>query len=43
MVDEAVDGKEKLRVLWQNNSSIPEYTALFKELMSRTGYSSADL
>jgi hypothetical protein len=42
-VDEAVDAKEKLRVLWQDNSSVPEYATLFKELMARTGYSSADL
>ena len=42
-VDEAVDAKEKLRVLWQGSSSVPEYAALFKELMTRTGYSSADL
>lgn len=42
-VDEAVDAKEKLRVLWQDNSTVPEYAALFKELMARTGYSSADL
>jgi hypothetical protein len=42
-VDEAVDAKEKLRVLWQDNSSVPEYAALFKELMARTGYSSVDL
>ena len=42
-VDEAVDAKEKLRVLWQDSSTVPEYTALFKELMARTGYSTADL
>jgi hypothetical protein len=42
-VDEAVDAKERLRVLWQDNSTVPEYAALFKELMARTGYSSADL
>ena len=42
-VDEAVDAKEKLRVLWQHDSTVPEYAALFKELMSRTGYSPADL
>lgn len=42
-VDEAVDAKEKLRVLWQDNSTVPEYAALFKELMTRTGYSSTDL
>jgi Retrotransposon gag protein len=42
-VDEAVDAKEKLRVLWQDSSTVPEYAALFKEAMARTGYSSADL
>ena len=42
-VDEAVDAKERLRVLWQDSSTVPEYAALFKELMARTGYSSADL
>jgi hypothetical protein len=42
-VDEAVDAKEKLRVLWQDSSTVPEYAALFKELMARTGYSSTDL
>jgi hypothetical protein len=42
-VDEAVDAKEKLRVLWQDSSSVPEYAALFKQLMARTRYSSADL
>ena len=42
-VNEVVDAKEKLRVLWQNSSTVPEYAALFKELMARTGYSSADL
>ena len=43
MVDEVVDAKEKLRVLWQNSSTIPEYAMLFKELMARMGYSSANL
>ena len=42
-VDEAVDAKEKLRVLYQNNLMVPEYAALFKELMIRTGYSVLDL
>ena len=42
-VDEAVDAKEKLRVLWQNLSTVPQYAAQFKELMARTGYSPADL
>jgi hypothetical protein len=35
-VDEAVDAKEKLRVLWQDNSTVSEYATLFKELMART-------
>jgi hypothetical protein len=42
-VDEAVDAKEKLQVLWQDTFSVPEYAALFKELMAHTGYSSHDL
>ena len=42
-VDEAVNAKEKLRVLWQDTFTVSEYAALFKELMARTGYSSADL
>jgi Retrotransposon gag protein len=42
-VDKAVDAKEKLRILRQDSSMVPEYTALFKELMARTGYSSLDL
>jgi hypothetical protein len=42
-VDEVVDAKERLRVLWQDSSTVPEYAALFKELMARTGYSSVDL
>jgi hypothetical protein len=42
-VDEAIDAKEKLRVLWQRNSTISEYAALFKELMSCTRYSFVDL
>jgi Retrotransposon gag protein len=42
-VDEAVDAKEKLCVLWQDSSTVPKYAALFKELMARTGYSSLDL
>jgi hypothetical protein len=41
--DEAVDAKEKLRVLWQGDRTVPEYAALFKETMTRTGYSSMDL
>jgi hypothetical protein len=42
-MDEAVNTKEKLRVLWQDSSTVPEYAALFKQLMAHTGYSSADL
>jgi hypothetical protein len=42
-VDETVDAKEKLRKLEQGTSTVPEYAALFKQLMARTGYSSADL
>jgi hypothetical protein len=42
-VDEAVNANEKLRTLWQDTSTIPEYTALFKELMARTGYSMSNL
>jgi len=42
-VDETVDAKEKLHVLWQGGSTVPEYAALFKESMAWTGYSSMDL
>jgi hypothetical protein len=42
-VDEAVDAKKRLHVLWQDTSTVPEYAALFKELMARTGYSQSDL
>jgi hypothetical protein len=42
-VNKAIDAKEKLRVLWQRSSTVLEYAALFKELMSRTRYSSVDL
>ena len=41
--DEVVDAKEKLRVLWQAGSTVPEYAAQFKQLMTRTGYSGIDL
>lgn len=41
--DEAVDAKDALRLLHQENKTVPEYAAKFKELMSRTGYSEADL
>ena len=43
MADEAVDAKEKLQLLFQETSSIPEYAARFKQAMVRTGYSVADL
>ena len=42
-VDEAVDAKEKLRVLWQGKTTVPKYAAQFKEYMMRTGYSATDL
>jgi hypothetical protein len=42
-VDEAVDAKERLYVLWQDTSTVPEYAVLFKESMARTGYSQSDL
>lgn len=38
-----VDAKEKLRLLWQDQSSVPEYAAQFKQVMACTGYSEADL
>ncbi|KAI3614855.1 hypothetical protein WG66_003355 [Moniliophthora roreri] len=41
--DEAADAKERLHVLFQGKQSVAEYAAKFKEIMSRTGYSSADL
>ena len=41
--DESGDAKETLRVLWQGNSTVPEYAALFKQVMGQTGYSAADL
>ena len=42
-VDEAVDAKDKLQHLWQGTSTVPKYTVLFKEHMSCTNYSLADL
>jgi len=42
-IDKVIDAKEKLRILWQGGSTVPEYAALFKESMARTGYSSMDL
>ncbi|EJF60226.1 hypothetical protein DICSQDRAFT_63244 [Dichomitus squalens LYAD-421 SS1] len=42
-VDEAVDAKERLRMLWQGTMTVPEYAARFNELSTRTGYSKADL
>lgn len=41
--DEATDAKQALRQLWQGKMSVPEYTAWFREAMSRTGYSTSDL
>ncbi|KAI3608983.1 hypothetical protein WG66_011077 [Moniliophthora roreri] len=41
--DEAADAKEQLHVLFQEKQSVVEYAAKFKEIMSRTSYSSADL
>jgi hypothetical protein len=43
MVDEVIDMKEKLQVLWQDLSMVPKYATQFKELMGHTKYSSADL
>ena len=42
-VDEAIDAKEKLWVLWQGNSTVPKYATLFKELILCTRYFPADL
>jgi hypothetical protein len=42
-VNEAVDAKENLRVLWQNKLTVAQYAAKFKEIMARTGYSPVDL
>ncbi|KAI3620786.1 gag protein [Moniliophthora roreri] len=41
--DEAADAKEQLHVLFQEKQLVAEYAAKFKEIMLRTGYSSADL
>ena len=41
--NEVVDAKEKLRLLWQDQSTVPEYAAQFKQAMGRTGYSVVDL
>ena len=41
--DESGDAKETLRVLWQGDSTVPEYATLFKQVMGWTGYSAADL
>ena len=43
IVDEAVNAKEWLQNLWQNESTIPKDVALFKELMLCTRYSMSDL
>jgi hypothetical protein len=42
-VNEAVDAKEKLRNLWQNEWTVAQYAAKFKEIMARTRYSPVDL
>uniref|UniRef100_A0A0W0FNF1 Putative reverse transcriptase-rnase h-integrase n=1 Tax=Moniliophthora roreri TaxID=221103 RepID=A0A0W0FNF1_MONRR len=42
-MDEAADVKERLCVLFQGKQLVAKYAAKFKEIMSRTGYSSADL
>ena len=41
--DEAGDAKETLRFLFQNDSTVPEYAAQFRQVMGRTSYSAADL
>jgi Retrotransposon gag protein len=41
--NEMVDAKDKLRLLWQGQTTVPEYAAQFKQVMGRTGYSVADL
>lgn len=41
--DEVADAKQALRQLWQGRMSVPEYTAWFCEVMSRTGYLTSDL
>ena len=41
--DEVVDAKKKLWVLWQAGSTVPEYAAQFKQLMTHTGYLGTDL
>jgi Retrotransposon gag protein len=41
--DEAGDAKETLHFLFQNDSTVPEYAAQFRQVMGRTGYSAADL
>ena len=43
MVNEMVDAKEKLRLLWQGQTTVPEYAAQFKQVMGCTGYSVVDL
>ena len=41
--DKSGDMKETLRVLWQGDSTVPEYATLFKQVMGWTGYSATDL
>ncbi|KAK7016752.1 hypothetical protein VNI00_018829 [Paramarasmius palmivorus] len=42
-VDEKEDAKHRLKALHQDKMTVAEYTAKFKELMGRTGYSTEDL
>ncbi|KAK7019688.1 hypothetical protein VNI00_018011, partial [Paramarasmius palmivorus] len=41
-VDEKEDAKHRLKALHQDKMTVAEYTAKFKELMGRTGYSTED-
>ncbi|KAK7028883.1 hypothetical protein VNI00_014807 [Paramarasmius palmivorus] len=42
-IDEKEDAKHRLKALHQDKMTVAEYTAKFKELMGRTGYSTEDL
>ncbi|KAK7019758.1 hypothetical protein VNI00_017955 [Paramarasmius palmivorus] len=42
-IDEKEDAKHRLKALHQDKMMVAEYTAKFKELMGRTGYSMEDL
>lgn len=42
-VDKMVNAKEKLLVLWQDMSTVLEFTAIFKQLIGDTSYFSEDL